>query len=114
MNPYTFPGRSLTESDVINTVAKVHHVLPEAITSKSRIREVVDARNQTIVILRNFLCYSTTKAGLTVMRDHSTATTNTQRFYDLVKIEKPYREKFIESCKLLCINDEEVDKVINA
>lgn len=114
MNPYTYPGIEITKDQVIEVVSKVHRVLPELITSKTRVREVVEARQHVIVICRMFLRLTLTMTGVVVMRDHSTVSVSLESFKSLIRWEKEYLNKFIESCRILGITDEEITKVCAA
>lgn len=73
----------------------------ENILSKSRIRELTEARFACWALMRNTLHMSTTKVGLRFNRDHSTVVHGNKQHKILLEYEEDYKEKYFQVKKLL-------------
>jgi hypothetical protein len=88
------PKMSREEMLILNAVANQHFVTLEEIISKSRKREIVDARMQAMVIFYGYLFYSLKRIGLLFNRDHSTVLHAINTTNDLIRINNIYAKQF--------------------
>ncbi len=87
-------------NDIIRRVSDMNKVTVEDIKSKSRKREIVEARNISIIIIKdNFPRMSQKTLGKIFGRDHSTVSSSIEKHNDWIEFDLDYRYRFEMSKK---------------
>ncbi len=87
-----FEQKPITIDDIINKVCEYYSVQPEAVQSKSRKHEIVQARQVSMFLANKYLDYSTSKIGAYIgKRDHATVLHAFGMVRDQIQIDKNFK-----------------------
>ncbi len=87
-----FEQKTITIDDIINKVCEYYSVPAEAIQSKSRKHEIVQARQISMFLANKYLDYSTSKIGAYIgKRDHATVLHAFGMVRDQIQIDKSFK-----------------------
>ena len=106
VSPYVYPGLNhtsqlriksdssvmITPEEILEIVSKNCNVSVGDILSKTRIREIVEARQLFCYIIRERFGYPLSKVGRMVNRDHATAIYSIKSHKDRCDVLRDYRE----------------------
>lgn len=96
-----------TVEKVKNATAKVFDIPVEALSGKTRARQVVDARKCAIHIIMSNLVITTSRAGEKFNRDHSTVIYSFKKAKDLLTTDKVFKSRYEEIMYLLPNSEKE-------
>lgn len=91
------PKLTNEEYKILMVIADQHNVEIGQLVSKSRKREVVDARMQAMVIFYVYLFYTFKRAGNLFLRDHSTVIHAVETSNDLFQTNEGYTRSFAKT-----------------
>lgn len=87
-----FEQKPITIDDIINKVCEYYSVSPDSIQSKSRKHEIVQARQISMYLAKEYLDYSTSKIGAYIgKRDHATVLHAFGMVRDQMQIDKNFK-----------------------
>lgn len=80
--------------DIVDAVEKVTLVYYSGMDSRSRVREIVEARYIAMALIRQLLPMTHSKVGFLFSRDHSTVTYAIKTVSKWLATDKNFRDKF--------------------
>lgn len=86
----------MTAIKIIQTVAEVYRVSPKAILSKLKLRDVAEARQMCMYILRFYLNMSYSEIGQIFDRRQNTVSHGVHNIATMIKIDKEVKRKYEE------------------
>ena len=91
------PGKTITVDDIISTVCNHFGLEPTAIHTRSRKREVVQARQIAMYLSKNYTNFSTAKIGSLIgNKDHATVLYACKTIKELREVDKSFRTELDE------------------
>lgn len=105
IHPYIYVGLETTKIDkpleidfILNQVRRAFGVIN--LSTKSRNRELVEARHAAMFLIRKHTSLSLTEAGQLFNRDHATVLHAIKNVKNLIETDKAFRNKFlsVEGC----------------
>ena len=94
MNPYAIPGLKTKDEVIADIVAEIWEVPKEAITTKTRQREVVEARQVLMTYRKIVTGKSLKKVGKEFGKDHATVLHAIRTVNNLVETDKVFHNKY--------------------
>lgn len=118
VSPYVYPGLNhtsqlriksdssvmITPEEILEIISRNCNVTIEDIMSKTRVREIAEARQLFCYVIREKFGYPLSKVGRLVNRDHATAIHSIKAHKDRYDVLRDYREltkKVIEDVDML-------------
>ncbi len=91
------PNLTNEEYKILMIIAQEHNVDINKLVSKSRKREIVDARMQAMVIFYVYLFYTYKRTGDIFLRDHSTVIHAVETSNDLLDSDAGFTRSFVKT-----------------
>lgn len=86
--------KTISLDSIIYTVEQVTGITSNQISSKSRLRDLADARSLFCYAARKFTNHSTTSIGVYINRDHATVIHSCRKIETLIKIDVQIRTQY--------------------
>lgn len=94
INAYAIPGMKTKDEAVSDIVAEIWEVPKEALTTKTRQREVVEARQVLMTYRKLVTGKSLKKVGKEFGKDHATVLHAIQTVNNLIETDKVFHDKY--------------------
>lgn len=102
ISPFVYPGLSVQDPDIYFSIKSAFGISPELLKSKTRIREIVEARMAVSYYKRTVLGYTFVQIGDSLNINHATVVHAVKTASDLLETDKLFRmkyEKLLEGLK---------------